>query len=125
LKFQNFSLYKSDTPLRIPTSPVFVEFYSDSATFGKTTGFELIWEFIFTAGVSIPTEVGFTSNDSGSEQLSCSTDSNEDNLNFYIMNPHYLDDSPIIMSTAQGTTLPSGNISVFGSTKGNFSKLDR
>ncbi|ODN01646.1 Cubilin [Orchesella cincta] len=113
-------LYKSGDPLRIPASLLFLEFYSDSATFGQATGFELIWEFIITERTAVPADVGYTTEGSGNEQLSCST---KDKLHFYIISPPYLDGSPVILGSDDAAS--SGNVSVFGSLRGSVSKLDK
>lgn len=103
-----------------------VEFYSDSATFGKPTGFELIWEIKHTKNELVNLEFEYSTESTGSKDLSCSMLDKETAIKrIFVINTRKIKavESSLILKT-EGD-FHSGEILIFPSERGNFTQGER
>lgn len=115
---------KAGDPVLIPSTFVFAEFYTDAATFGKTTGFELKWEVKYKAGNDLPVNVEHIVEESGTMTVSCSRDDLAREIKIIAFNAHSRENgtsSPLIV---ESENVAASGMSLFKSEAGNYSSIE-
>lgn len=120
------SLYESGKPVRVSSPLALIQFFSDTATFGKTTGFELIWEVKYTSTSSMGMNVEYIADESsGERELTCSKENESENKcvpQLILIKSHTFMDNSLLTAITNDSVAPS-QFAMFESDRGNFSRI--